>query len=123
MVEKESFDHLLGLLVRRISKAMPADGVLLNLHGSMVTEEFEDVEAEIVRSVRAAVSPGVPIIVTLNLHANISPTLVEHATNIIEFDTYPHVDMAECGREAALLIERTVRGGVSPVQVFRNLPF
>ena len=54
MVLRECFETLVGELLSRIENALPADGVLLDLHGAMVTEDFEDAEAEIVRRVRAS---------------------------------------------------------------------
>ena len=122
MVQRESFDHLTNLLVRRIQQALPADGILLDLHGAMVTQEHGDAEAEIVRAVREIAGPDIPIVVTLDLHANISAALAARSTVIIGFDTYPHVDMGDRGREAALLIARIVRGEVTPVQSYRQLP-
>jgi microcystin degradation protein MlrC len=122
MVEKETFDQLTQILLSRIADELPADGILLDLHGAMVTEEFEDAEAEIVRAVREAVPDDLPIVVTLDLHANISPPLAERATVIIGYDTYPHVDMRERGEEAAALMARIVRGEVVPRQAYRQLP-
>ena len=122
MVDKQSFDFLKGLLVSRVEEAWPADGILLDLHGAMVTEEHEDAEAEIVRSVRTVVGPDTPIIVTLDLHANISSALAEQPTVIIGYDTYPHVDMGQRGHEAAMLLARIVRGEVEPVPAYRQLP-
>ena len=78
MVKQESFDHLTDLLVRRIECALPANGILLDLHGAMVTQEHEDAEAEIARAVREAVGPDIPIVVTLDLHANIRRVPVTH---------------------------------------------
>jgi len=122
MVEKATFDQLRELLVSRIQAHLPADGILLDLHGAMVTEQFEDAEAELVRAVRESVPDDLPIVVTLDLHANISPPLAERATVIIGYDTYPHVDMLERGIEAAQLIARIVRGEVTPRQAYRQLP-
>ena len=122
MVTKDAFDELQGLLVSRIEQALPADGILLDLHGAMVTEEHEDAEAEIVRAVREVAGSEIPVVVTLDLHANISPALAERSTVIIGYDTYPHVDMGDRGREAALLMARIVRGEVRPVQAYRQLP-
>ena len=122
LVEQASFDHLLELLVSRIADELPADGILLDLHGAMVAAAHEDAEGEIVRRVRAIAGPDVPVVVTLDLHANISPALATRATVIIGYDTYPHVDMAERGREAALLMGGLVRGDVQPVQAYRQLP-
>ena len=122
MVEKETFDFLKEMLVSRIEQALPADGILLDLHGAMVTEEHEDAEAEILRAVREVVGNDMPIVVTLDLHANISPKLAERASVIIGFDTYPHVDMGERGREAVELLAKILRGEVNPVQAYRQIP-
>lgn len=122
IVEKEAFDDLKLLMVQRIREALPAEGILLDLHGAMVTEEHEDAEAELVRAVRDLVGPELPIVVTLDLHANITSKLAELSTVIIGFQTYPHVDMGERGREAAILLGRILRNEVQPVQVFRQLP-
>ena len=114
MVTRDTFETLVNELVDRIQAALPADGVLLDLHGAMVTEEFEDAEAEIVRRVRRLVGEAVPIVVTLDLHANISPALPAVAEAVIGFDTYPHIDMGDRGYEAVRLIKQIVAGEVKP---------
>ena len=66
IVERESFDFLKSLMVQRIRDALPAEGILLDLHGAMVTEDHEDAEAELVQAVRDLVGPTLPIVVTLH---------------------------------------------------------
>lgn len=122
LVEKASFETMLNWFLERLEQARPFDGVLLDLHGAMVTEHHEDAEGAFVEAVRNAVGPNVPIVVTLDLHANISAEMAGLADVIIGFDTYPHVDMRERGHEAAELIARSVRQEVTPVQEFRQLP-
>jgi microcystin degradation protein MlrC len=122
MVTRDCFEELVGEMIFRISAALPADGLLLDLHGAMVTEDFEDAEAEIVRRVREVVGEKSPVVVTLDLHANISPPLVQRSTVIVGFDTYPHVDMGDRGHEAARLIQRIIDGEVKPQQAFVQLP-
>jgi len=122
IVVRECFEELVGMLIQRVREALPAEGVLLDLHGAMVTEDYEDAEAEIVRRVRDAVGEQIPIVVTLDLHANISAELARRSTVIIGFDTYPHVDMGARGLEAAQLIQRIVKQEIEPRQAFRALP-
>lgn len=121
-VEDSTFDELLSLFLDRLRQVMPVDGVLLDLHGAMVTVSHEDAEGVFIDAVRAAVGPDVPVVVTLDLHANITSRMAQAATCIIGFDTYPHVDMFERGVEAAHLIARIVRGEVQPTMAFRQLP-
>lgn len=122
LVEAESFDTMLNWFLERLEQARPFDGVLLDLHGAMVAEHHNDAEAAFVAAVREVVGAEMPIVVTLDLHANISARLAELSDVIIGFDTYPHVDMHERGHEAAELIARIVKGEVKPVQEFRQLP-
>ena len=93
----EAFETICGDLVAGISAGLPLDGVFLCLHGAMVTESFEDAESEILRRVRAVAGP-IPIVATLDLHANVTAQMVDLATLLIVYRTYPHIDMADCGR-------------------------
>lgn len=122
VVEQSAFDTLLGKVLERMRPALPCDGVLLDLHGAMVSGDHEDAEGAIIAAVRETVGPDVPIIVTLDYHANITARMAELANVIIGFDTYPHVDMRERGHEAIDLLARIVRGEVQPVQVYLQLP-
>ncbi len=98
------------------------DGVLLDLHGAMVVEGIDDADGNFVAAVRDVVGPRCPIVVTFDLHGNHSEKRVAAANAIVGFDTYPHVDMAERGREAADLIVATLRGTIRPVIAFRRVP-
>jgi microcystin degradation protein MlrC len=108
--------------MRREHAKSPLDGVLLDQHGAMVVEGIDDADADLIEAVRAVVGPNVPIVVTFDLHGNHSARRVAAATAICGFDTYPHIDMAERGREAADLIVRTVQGKIVPVMAFRAIP-
>lgn len=100
----------------------PVDGVLLDLHGAMVAEGVDDGDGDFIAAVRSAVGPNCPIVVTFDLHGNHSALRVSAATAIVGFDTYPHVDMAERGREAADLLVATLRGEIRPVMAQRQIP-
>jgi microcystin degradation protein MlrC len=98
------------------------DGVLLDLHGAMVVEGIDDGDGDVVASVREVVGRDVPIVFTPDLHGNHTRKRVEMSNALIGYDTYPHVDMAERGREAADVIVRTIRGEIRPTQAIRQLP-
>jgi microcystin degradation protein MlrC len=122
VVDQQSFDTMLGWFLERLGAVMPVDGVLLDLHGAMVSEAHEDAEGAFIEAVRRFVGPDLPVVVTLDLHANITQQMVNHADVIIGFDTYPHVDMHERGREAIELLARIINSDISPVQAYRQLP-
>ena len=88
----------------------------------MVTEGYQDAEGEFIDAVRKLVGQDIPIVVTLDLHANITEKMADLADVIIGYDTYPHIDMNERGREAIELLARIVNDQVSPRQAFRKLP-
>ncbi|QTD94769.1 M81 family metallopeptidase [Burkholderia anthina] len=82
------------------------DAVMLDLHGAMVAEQSADGEGDLLARVRA-VLPDAPIAVALDLHANVTQKMIDHADVIVSFKTYPHVDMYETGEHAArLLLDR-----------------
>ncbi|MBN1686325.1 MAG: M81 family metallopeptidase [Spirochaetales bacterium] len=120
-VEQEAYETMKNLLLHRLEKALPCDGILLNLHGAMVSEEIEDVEGDLAAAVRMAAG-SLPIIMTLDLHANITQAMAENTTAIIGYDTYPHCDSRERGIEAVELMVRALRGEVAPRMAYLQLP-
>lgn len=113
-VTDEFFEHLSDALVTGCRMA-EADGVLVALHGAMVTPQHPDADAEILRRLRAAVGPNVPIAATFDLHGNLTPQMAEAADVMVGYQTYPHVDQRERGLLAAELLTRAIRGEVRPV--------
>ena len=121
-VREDAFRALLGELVERLSEAMPVNGVLLVLHGAMMSEDEPDATGEILRGVRALVGDLVPLVGTLDLHANVTERMVQQASALIGYHTAPHVDMLETGARGARLLVDTVRGAVSPTMAVTRLP-
>jgi microcystin degradation protein MlrC len=122
LVEDSAYRSMKGEILSRLARALPADGVLLDLHGAMVTQSEEDPEGDLAEAVRQLVGPKLPVIMTLDLHANVTARMARHVNAIIIFDTYPHCDMNERGREAVELLARTVAGEVAPRMAYRQLP-
>ena len=120
-VTEDAFEHVVGAIVDGLVKHRP-DAVVLDLHGAMVSEVDVDGDGEVARRVRAAVGPGVPIVAVLDLHANVSPSLAETVDALIPYRTYPHVDMADRGRQAVELATRAARRGITLVSRMAKLP-
>ena len=76
----------------------------------MVAEHVDDADGEMLRRVRNAVGPAVPIVASLDFHANLSPQMAHAATALVSYRTYPHVDMAETGARAARVLHDVLRG-------------
>jgi microcystin degradation protein MlrC len=109
-------------LTQRIVDAAPGcDAILLDLHGAMVAHNSADGEGDLLVRLRAA-APGVPIGVALDLHANVTPAMVENADVIVGFKTYPHVDMYETGEHAGRLLFDLLAGRGRPAMRWHSLP-
>ena len=100
-VTKDAFERVMKEMVDGIAAAGPIDAVYLDLHGAMVTEHYDDGEGETLARVRKVIGKDLPLVVSLDLHANVSPEMMEHADALIAYRTYPHVDMADTGRACA----------------------
>lgn len=119
-VEAKTLDLFISIVQRAIEEAGEIDGIVFALHGAMVAEQALDGDGYILSKFREFVGPDIPIVVTLDLHANISELMVEKADAIVGYDTYPHVDQVERGFEAADLLVRTVRGEIKPVMAIEK---
>ncbi|MGE0624977.1 MAG: M81 family metallopeptidase [Pseudomonadales bacterium] len=118
-VEDDAYEYIAGRIVD--AAAAGADAILLDLHGAMVTRTYEDGEGELLRRIRV-VAPDVPIGVALDMHANLYPDMVRHATVISGYQTYPHVDMDGTALKAGRLTLAALAGRVQPVMVWGNAP-
>src|SRR5512134_3085501 len=122
-VTADAFERITGELISRLRQALPVDGVYLDLHGAMVVDTYDDGEGEILRRVREAVGPRVPIVASLDLHANVTRAMVQHADALVAYRTYPHVDMAATGERAAALLADLLRRGSPFAKSKRTLDF
>ena len=117
-VHDDAFEYMCD---RIVAAAPGCDAALLDLHGAMVTESFEDGEGTLLARLRDA-CPDLPIAVGLDMHANLYPAMVDNATVISGYHTYPHIDMFETGERAARVLFQTLRGEVVPTMVWGNCP-
>ncbi len=124
-VSRDAFERIVAMLLEPLARASRVDGVVLDLHGAMVCEHLADGDGEILRRVRATVGAAVPVVATLDLHANVSRQMVAQASVLEIYRSYPHVDMAETGARAAEHVDRLLRHGRGryPAEAFRRPDF
>src|SRR6266404_721677 len=122
-VTKDAYERVAKMIVDGIKAAGSIDAVYLDLHGAMVTEHLDDGEGEILARVRKVIGNDLPLVASLDLHANVTPQMVEHADALIAYRTYPHVDMADTGRAAAKHLALLLRTKQRFAKAFRQLPF
>jgi microcystin degradation protein MlrC len=117
----DTFTWLRQEMVDTLRQALPVDAVLLALHGALVADGAPDVEGAVLEAIRGLVGPKVPIIATLDLHANVTDRMVQSADAFVLYHTAPHIDIFETGRRGAAVLRR-VLDGARPVTAFVKLP-
>jgi microcystin degradation protein MlrC len=122
-VTEDAFERIVRVMIEGIKAADQLDAVYLDLHGAMVTEHLDDGEGEILARVRRVIGDDLPLLASLDLHANVTPQMVEHADALIAYRTYPHIDMADTGRAAAKHLALLLRTKQKFAKAFRQLPF
>lgn len=114
-VHADAYEYMAGRIVDAVARG--CDGILLDLHGAMVTERHDDGEGELLARIRR-IAPNVPMGVALDMHTNLFPAMGEHATVIAGYQTYPHVDMYETGMRAGRPILELLAGRARPAMAW-----
>ena len=122
IVTDDAFETIAGMILDAIETKGPIDGVLLHLHGAMVSESHEDAEGEFLARLRRRLGSEVPIVVTLDLHANVTQRMADNASALIAYRTYPHIDQHERAWQGAELLERAMQGEIRPKTVIARRP-
>lgn len=125
-VTRDAFERIAGAILDDVVAARAAgglDGIYLDLHGAAVAEHADDSEGELLARLRALVGPALPIVASLDLHANVTQRMLAEADALVSYRTYPHVDMADTGALAAELLARRLRAGEREPLHVRRLPF
>lgn len=121
-IEADLIDTFLARIKAGLAAAGPLDAVYVSNHGAMTATDREDPDGDIIATARAAVGPETPIVVTLDLHGNISERMVDDCDLIVGYRTNPHVDMIERGEEAAMALRLILADLADPKSAFIRLP-
>src|SRR5271156_2108557 len=121
-VTDDAFEQISGMILDAVDTKGPIDGALLHLHGAMVSDSHEDAEGEFLARLRRRLGPDVPIVVTLDLHANVTRRMAENTSALIAYRTYPHIDQYERAWQGAELLERAMQGEIRPKTVIARRP-
>jgi len=118
------FETLEGRLlegVRRAHRDRPLAGMYLCLHGAMGVHGLVDPESRLVRGVRAVLG-GAPLVVSHDLHGNVTRARIEAADAIVAYQTNPHRDHARIGEKAGRIVIGAALGELRPTMAWRSLP-
>lgn len=109
-VTRDAYERIAAMLLDDLRTLTRLNAVYLDLHGAMVAEHFDDADGELLRRVRECVGSGIPIVASLDFHANVSPLMVREASALVAYRTYPHTDMASAGARAMRALYALRRG-------------
>ena len=121
-ITPDAIEHLFQRIIDAIRDNGPWDGVLLPQHGAAVSEPYLDPDGELLRRVRELVGPDVPIGMALDMHANVSPAMVEPADIVTVYQTNPHIDARAQALLCARLLVQTIRGTIRPRMALATPP-
>ena len=121
-VTDDAFEWVTGVILDAVATKGPIDGALLHLHGAMVSDSHEDAEGQFLTRLRQRLGPEVPVVVTLDLHANVTQRMADHANALIAYRTYPHIDQYERAWQGAELLQRAMQGEIRPRTVIARRP-
>ena len=122
-VTEDAYEKMWALFDEDLKKFGPFDAVYLDLHGAMVAENTEDGEGELLARIRGVVGNDLPIVASLDYHANLTPEMARLATALVGYRTYPHIDMAVTGKRAVELLDKLLREKRPVYRAYRQLDF
>lgn len=115
IIVRAVYEALRDEILDDLRRAMPVDMVILALHGAMAAEGIDDCEGDILGRVRAIVGDGVPIGAELDLHCHITEAMVRHATALVAYKEYPHIDIPARAEDLFRIIADAAEGRTRPV--------
>ena len=121
-VTNDAFERISTLFCEQLQALDRVDAIYLDLHGAMVTEQYQDGEGELLKRLRAIVGEHTPIVISLDLHANVTRAMLDYSDAMTIYRTYPHLDMAACGARAWPLMQELLLGK-KLYKAMRKIPF
>lgn len=121
-ITAEAYADLLQEMMEELDKVLPVDGCMVVPHGAAVSESFSDMDGHWLSLLRNKLGKHIPVIGTLDPHANVSPLMIASTDGLIAYKTNPHIDQRQVGKEAATLMVNTLLKKVKSVQKLVQLP-
>jgi microcystin degradation protein MlrC len=121
-IRSAEFARLRHMVAEEVRRSLPADAILLALHGAMCAEDVDDCEGDLLTAIRGICGPDLPLVLTLDLHANVTQAIISQVNALVGYKTWPHIDHAETGQAAARMLLSIVAGEIQPVTVMQKMP-
>ncbi len=114
-ISSQAADYLMKMMVQSLTDALPLAGLMVVPHGAAVSESQDDFDGYWLTRVRSIVG-NIPVVGTLDLHANVSQTMASAVNVLVPYATNPHVDQRATGERAAEIMLAILADDLRPVQ-------
>jgi len=121
-LRRDIFDALCSQLCHRLQTSLPIDGVFLAMHGAMVAEHIDDATGHVLTQIRTLVGPNIPIVASLDLHANVTRKMAAAADALVGYHTAPHIDQRDTGARGMALLLKMLDQGALPTMALVQIP-
>ncbi|MFH1616496.1 MAG: M81 family metallopeptidase [Planctomycetota bacterium] len=121
-IENQTLEEILDDIVTSLKANLPVDGVLWALHGALVSQDKDDCEGYIISKVKELLGQQIPVVCTLDYHANVTAEMVDAADCLVGYRTYPHTDFQQTGQKAAQVLYSLITGKTRYSKLFEVLP-
>lgn len=122
LIEKDTYAYIKKVFLQECLQYSDVDAYCLALHGAGVVEGIDDLEGDLLQTLRTEIGSSIPIVVTLDLHGNITEKMAEHADILLSIKEYPHIDTFATGKKAMQLTSQMVEKKIKPVMHIEKLP-
>ncbi|MDE0963707.1 MAG: M81 family metallopeptidase [Candidatus Latescibacteria bacterium] len=117
----ETLHHFAKKIADGLKAAGPLDAMYFALHGAAVADGVHDTEAYLLYIVRQVIGEEVPLVISLDHHANLTQAMVAQVDALVGHRTQPH-DQYETGLLAGRLLLGILRKQIEPVMAWRKIP-
>ncbi len=122
IISADAAERICDELIDHLRKNAPVDSLAIALHGAAVAQNAPEYDAYVLRRIRDEVGDDIPIVCPFDYHANLNSEIVQQATLLTGYDTYPHIDMADRGAESIEILNAIQSTGKVPNKAFRRIP-
>ena len=123
VVKRSAYEQLAGEITQRLKEIGSVDGLWFDIHGAMVVEDLEDAEYDLLRRIREVIGPKAIVSASMDLHGNVSRSLVHQLDLVTCYRTAPHIDVSETKQRAIRnLVDQVRNGGQLPLKAWLPLP-
>lgn len=121
-ITADSYAQMKGELLDRLDDALPLDGFFFDIHGAMSVIGLDDAEGDLITAIREKVGKNCIISTGMDLHGNVTATLVENIDIFTAYREAPHIDALERKAQAVRNLLMCLDENIRPFRAWVRIP-